>query len=73
MNTNTTKKNENENEKYIEKQNPKQLGKAMTDGAGMALPWYGYVVGGALVAFLLKTVGEIATTAIEEIEEADNK
>lgn len=43
----------------------------MSDGAGMTLPWYGYVAGGALVAFLLKTVGEIATTAIEEMEEAD--
>lgn len=49
----------------------KQLGKAMTDGAGMSLPWYGYAAGGALVAFLLKTVGEIATNAIEEMEEAD--
>ncbi|CAN0281730.1 unnamed protein product [Pylaiella littoralis] len=47
------------------------LGKAMTDGASMTLPWYGYVAGGALVAFLLKTVGEIATTAIEEMEEAE--
>lgn len=43
----------------------------MTDGGGMGLPWYGYAVGAAFVAFLLKTVGDIATTAIEEMEEVD--
>ncbi|CAN0042595.1 unnamed protein product [Scytosiphon promiscuus] len=47
------------------------VGKAMTDGEGMGLPWYGYAVGAAFVAFLLKTVGDIATTAIEEMEETD--
>lgn len=48
-----------------------QLGKALTDGGGTALPWYGYAAGAVLVAFLLKTVGEIATAAIEEMEEVD--
>lgn len=47
-----------------------QLGKALTDGGsgGMSLPWYGYVAGAAGVAFILKTVGDIATSAIEELE-----
>lgn len=49
----------------------KQLGKALTDGGGTALPWYGYAAGAVLVAFVLKTVGEIATAAIEEMEEID--
>ncbi|CAB1118283.1 unnamed protein product [Ectocarpus sp. CCAP 1310/34] len=47
------------------------LGKVVTDGGGTGLPWYGYVAGAALTAYLLKTVGEIATAAVEEMEEAD--
>lgn len=43
----------------------------MTDGGGMDLPWYGYAAVAAFVAFLLNTVGKIATNAVEEIEEAD--
>lgn len=43
----------------------------MTDGGGMSLPWYGYAAGAVLVAFLLKTVGDIATAAIEEMEETE--
>lgn len=43
----------------------------MTDSGGMELPWYGYVAGAALTAYLLKTVGEIATAAVEEMDEAD--
>lgn len=38
------------------------------DGEGMVLPWYGDLAVVALFAFLLKTVGDIATNAIEEIE-----
>lgn len=45
------------------------MGKAFTDGGGsLALPWYGYVGVAALVAFILKTVGDIATNAVEEME-----
>ena len=34
----------------------------------MSFPWYGNVAVIVFVAFLLKTVGDIATNAIEEIE-----
>lgn len=34
----------------------------------MSLPWYGYVAAAALVAFILKTVSDVATSAIEEVE-----
>lgn len=34
----------------------------------MVLPWYGYLGGAAVVAFLLKTLGDIATSAIEDME-----
>lgn len=43
----------------------------MTDGGGMDLPWYAYAAGAALTAYLLKTVGDIATAAVEEMEEED--
>ncbi|CAM9170582.1 unnamed protein product [Discosporangium mesarthrocarpum] len=43
------------------------LGKSLTDG-DLSLPWYGYAAVLAFVAVLLKTVGDIATNAVEEIE-----
>lgn len=46
-----------------------QVGKAITDGSGgMSLPWYGYAAGAVLIGALLKTVGDIATNAVEEME-----
>lgn len=48
---------------------PSQIGKALTDGGGsMSLPWYGYAAGAVVVAAILKTVGDIATNAVEELE-----
>ena len=46
-----------------------QLGKTLTDAGGLDLPWYAYIAGAAVAAFLLKTIGDVATAAIEEMEQ----
>lgn len=38
------------------------------DGGGVILPWYGDLAIVAIVAFLVKTVGDVAKNAIEEME-----
>ena len=43
------------------------------DNDGIGVPWYVYAGGFALILFIGQTIGKIATTAIQEMENVDAK